>query len=46
MKFYHEKKTADMWGTQIAYFPQENEIKVGEYEIQIFTQFGSAIGKT
>ncbi len=40
------KKTADMWGTQIAYFPQENEIKVGEYEIQIITQFGSAIGKT
>ena len=39
-------KTADMRYTQIAYLPQENEIEVGEYEIQIITEFGSAIGKT
>jgi len=39
-------KTADMWGTQIAYLLQENDIEVGQYEIQIISEFGSAIGKT
>ena len=36
----------DIWGVQIAYLPQHNEIEIGEYEIQIITEFGSATGKT
>jgi len=39
-------KGNDIWGVQIAYLPQHNEIEIGEYEIQIITEFGSATGKT
>jgi len=41
-----------LWGTQVAYLLDENELSkdgeeiTGEYEIQIKTEFGTAIGKT
>lgn len=35
----------DIWSVQIAYLPQQDEIEIGEYEIQIITEYGSATGK-
>lgn len=36
----------DIWGVQVAYMAQGNELGVGEYEIQIVTEFGTASAST
>jgi len=35
---------SDIWNVQIAYIPQQNDLEVGQYEIQIITEFGNKIG--
>lgn len=36
----------DIWGVQVAYMAQGDELKVGNYEIQIYTEFGTATAST
>jgi len=39
-------KGNDIWSIQVAYMTQENDLEVGEYEIIIVTEFGTATAST